>query len=84
MRLQRQARQMGLVAKSILDAGRTQIAAGSRTGGLCSSSLLKKYWPLDRHQWIWWTRSLVISNYTKITSECTTIIIQRGIEIVFK
>jgi PTH2 family peptidyl-tRNA hydrolase len=31
LRLQREARSVGLVAKSIVDAGRTQIAAGSRT-----------------------------------------------------
>jgi PTH2 family peptidyl-tRNA hydrolase len=31
LRLQKEARSVGLVAKSIVDAGRTQIAAGSRT-----------------------------------------------------
>lgn len=31
LELQKQARKSGLVAQSIMDAGRTQIAAGSRT-----------------------------------------------------
>jgi PTH2 family peptidyl-tRNA hydrolase len=31
LHLQKEARKLGLVAKSIIDAGRTQIAAGSRT-----------------------------------------------------